>query len=559
MDEFYSLINSEASKDVFVNNTTTSFRNTVPNNLRLNERWKVALQSVCVNASFFSNVPKEVSKTNKHFIFCALNTLPTSFITIPEDNYTRETIIDFLQNQFSDVRRNTIVQPRIEVHEGIVSFVLTVRGCQLRINEDVCKWLNIDITGRDMVEEVGLDWYLQTNNYDNLDGDHEERVSVVVFKPDDFFQDTQIVFNIGEMNNLLPNIMKIKLGEMKQCLSSSGNHQNLAVIQFEEPNKYTNFYHEVAQKEYFSLQSDLIQTLSVKITDEADDELRIISHNPTFVKLKFKKMTTESLILRLSSRDSTDIYPENTPASFRIQLPRLMSLTGQNWQVALSSIIYPSQIVIADYLSTLDLWIEIDLQNHLGQWHRRLTIDLKEDRISTYQQLSFRINQKSLRIEHVLQFKIIIDRETQRTTYSAKGQMRIRMSPAMASLLGCSFNQFITDLTLPGEDRFIGIADIKRCMPASLALYTDFTSPIVAGGKYCRLLKFIPILRDLQERGGSPSVSYESHHMDFVNLPTTELQSLQFELKDGTGKPLVFEDNNNTAATFINLLLVKKM
>ena len=554
------LLNSEASKDVFVNNSTTSFRNTVPNNLRLNEQWKVALQSVCVNASFFSNLPKAVSKTNKHFIFCRYDSYPTSFITIPENNYTRESLIEFLLNQFLDVRTATVVVPNVEVRGEELLFILTVRNCQLRINEDVCRWLNIDTNGREVKEEIGIDWYLQLNDYDNLDaGDHLERVRVVVFKPDDFFGDTQIVFNIGELMNHLPKIIKIKLGEMKQSLSSSGNHQNLAIVQFEEPNIYTNFYHEVAQKEYFPLQPDLLQTLSIRITDEEDDELRIISHNPTFVKLKFKRMTSESLILRISSRDSTDIYPENTPASFRIQLPRLMSLRGQNWQVALSSIIYPSQILIPNYLATLDLWIEIDLQDQLTRWTKRQTMNLNENRIATYQDLQTRINEKSLRRAGTIQFKIRIDRDTQRTTYVATRQMRIRMSPAMASILGSSLNQFVTELTPPGQDRFIGIADIKRCMPTTLGLYTDFTNPIVAGGKYCRLLKFIPILRDLQERGVPASVSYESHHMDFVNLPTTELQSLQFELKDGEGKPVVFEDNNNTAATFINLLFVKRM
>ena len=557
MNEFYVLVNSEASKDIYVNNTSTSFVNVMPHNIQLNEKWQVALQSVCVETSFYTNVPKEVNKTNKHFIHCDDNSIPLFITTIPDKIYTVQSMLDFLHTSFfANIVRRTRIITSIIHREDMITFRIQLTRGQLRINEDVCKWLNIDTEGYEVVEDVGADYYFEEIVNPNI----YERVRVVLFQPEQHQRNgINIDFNLRTFPNLIPSMIKVKLDEMKQSLSSSGNHKDLAIAQFKAPQDYVSFYHEVIKKEYFPLNSNLLQTLSVKLTDEDNDELRIRYRHPTFIKLKFKSMSGSAFILRVSSRDSNNIYPENTAANFRTQLPKLMSLTGQNWQVALSSIIYPSQILLPDYLSKQDLWIRFEKQDaDQGEFIFRYELNLKNERILTYEDLVYAINTNSYRIHNRYMFRIRIDRNTLLVTYSSRRILRITVSPILASILGLNTHQFVTNQD--DDNVEIGTADIKRCMPNTLSVHTDFTSPIVAGGKYCRLLKFIPILQDLQATDGSvmSTVSYESHHMDFVNLSTTELQSLQFQLRDGVGKPLVFENNDNNAVTFINLLFQKQ-
>jgi hypothetical protein len=551
MNEFYMLLNSNASNDIFVDNSQTSFTNLIPNNVKLSEGWHVALQSLCVATSFSTNVPKEVRKTNKHIILCNSFGMPTKLISIPDNNYTKETMTAFLQNQFFETVRQSRLKTRIETLGDTTNFIVTATRCQIRINEDVCKWLNIDTTGRQLYEETHLDYFLNI-----VPSDDNEVIRVYIFEPDEFYEqtETEVFFNFQSLPRLMPSMIKVKLGEMKQSLSSYGNHQNLATIQFKPPNDFISFYYEAQQKEYFPLNSHLIQTLSIKLTDSIDDELNLFSHHPTFVKLKFKKMSTSSFILRLSSADSTDIYPENTASSFRIQLPKIISLNGHNWQVALSTILYPSEISLSDYLSHQDVWIEY-YRLHRNDWLLAHQYNFKNEKIRSFQHLEMILNANTYVARRQKQFRIKIHRNSKKTTYDSDMTLKIRMSKTLASMLGSSTDNFITDYR--ERNKLIGFADIKRCMPNTISLHTDFTSPIVAGGKYCRLLKFIPILQDLQATDGSvyPSVSYESHHMDFVNLSTSDLQSLQFELKDGVGKPLVFTNNN--IVTFVNLLFSK--
>ena len=53
-------------------------------------------------------------------------------------------------------------------------------------------------------------------------------------------------------------------------------------------------------------------------------------------------MNGDDFYLFLPSNASTDIYPNNNGSSFKIALPNNYELHGDEWQVALASIIYPN-------------------------------------------------------------------------------------------------------------------------------------------------------------------------------------------------------------------------
>ena len=55
-----------------------------------------------------------------------------------------------------------------------------------------------------------------------------------------------------------------------------------------------------------------------------------------------KKRMNDDFYLFLPSNASTDIYPQNNPSSFEIVLPNTYDLHGDDWQVALASIVYPT-------------------------------------------------------------------------------------------------------------------------------------------------------------------------------------------------------------------------
>ena len=61
--------------------------------------------------------------------------------------------------------------------------------------------------------------------------------------------------------------------------------------------------------------------------------------------------------LFLSSEDSKDLYPQNTPQDFTVQLPERIQLTGE-WTLALVEIEYPTSFSRNPPAS---LWFEVDL------------------------------------------------------------------------------------------------------------------------------------------------------------------------------------------------------
>jgi hypothetical protein len=47
--------------------------------------------------------------------------------------------------------------------------------------------------------------------------------------------------------------------------------------------------------------------------------------------------------LYISSRDSTDLYPQNTASNFRVQLPKYIQLDEGNWTCGVTQCVLPSR------------------------------------------------------------------------------------------------------------------------------------------------------------------------------------------------------------------------
>ena len=68
-------------------------------------------------------------------------------------------------------------------------------------------------------------------------------------------------------------------------------------------------------------------------------------------------MKQDHIFVHLSSFDSIDIYPENVPQNFKVQLPERIRLDG-SWTISLAEIEYPGKFL--DKKPTF-LYFEVDL------------------------------------------------------------------------------------------------------------------------------------------------------------------------------------------------------
>ena len=129
---------------------------------------------------------------------------------------------------------------------------------------------------------------------------------------------------------------------------------------------------------------------------------------------------SSSFYVVVASDASIDQYPENTPSSFKMQLPSQLHLS-EDWEVAMTHIIYPHtwENILSNQVSyllryngekewTLPIYLPRDTQNSRGfdQWYgdrirkclsRHLYQEWKEDQTS-WRQTMFLHSRKSQKL-----------------------------------------------------------------------------------------------------------------------------------------------------------------
>jgi hypothetical protein len=282
------------------------------------------------------------------------------------------------------------------------------------------------------------------------------------------------------------------------------------------------------------------------------------SRQPTFVKLSFKNMNSSSSFqVRLSSSDSLDIFPQNTAANFRVLLPRELSLLGNQWEVALSTIHYPSNIDPSPFLSPQDFWIRLEFASELVQWKPSL-ITFEPAEVVSGEAICKAITDKVHRLygEDVLMANMMVGGRMQ---YEAGRLINLQLSPLFAMVAAeldvvppKSSHAFT--LLRKQKVNLPSVVNLSRCLPQNLLIYSDVISPVISGGKYCNVLKLIPI--PLGKRANNYT-TYVSRHLDYADVASDRVQSMQFNVRAATGEDVVFTDQ--PALCYVTLVFRRKI
>ena len=72
-------------------------------------------------------------------------------------------------------------------------------------------------------------------------------------------------------------------------------------------------------------------------------------------------MSAQEFLIQVLSNDSIQFFPRNTNSNFRVQLPSPLNLSSSSeWDVALSSIQFPSKCEVSSFLQTSEFWLTIE-------------------------------------------------------------------------------------------------------------------------------------------------------------------------------------------------------
>jgi len=131
-------------------------------------------------------------------------------------------------------------------------------------------------------------------------------------------------------DNIRPQILNSKYSKDLLVFSPDYNHSNSYTLR------------DVKTIDFVPLLNNTLSSFNIKLLDENDNQLQILSGTPTIVKLVLKKMPPgkESFNVRLTSSPNKN-YPLNTITHFKVALPTPL-LLDKSWKVSLNSISHPT-------------------------------------------------------------------------------------------------------------------------------------------------------------------------------------------------------------------------
>jgi hypothetical protein len=314
-----------------------------------------------------------------------------------------------------------------------------------------------------------------------------------------------------------PKLIKVNLQEMVQYVRCVSLSQELHMFAINKSNLSPGslFYTVVEKREYFPICFTWLDKLSITLVDENNKQLKVGGGgHATFVKLHFRKKEINCNMetfppLRLSSRQSIDVYPENQANNFKIQLHDVLLPSSNlsehshmtDWEVALTSIYVPTKIDYEQIVRETDgIWIDIKLGGDINTAARRVVFDLPKDTLSCREFVT-KAN-KELKAtetakvwgEDQAPFKFY--EKTRGELYvEFNAPVRLRVSGLFCYLLGKANSMQAAPMVrqeIKGVQHF-GHLDFHRLHPNLLFIHCDFVGITAVGNSWSNVLQMINV------------------------------------------------------------------
>ena len=555
-DELYVIFASNGSSDTHPHNTLTDFVNVLPRDVTLPNKYKIALQGLSFNANF-TNVPNNVSSA-KYVGYAAThneyisNKETTAYVgaTFPFRIYTsfedlQRSLDEFkltIENGLGRGKFGTAKPSTLHEDAKINSFKLAGINIALWLHKGFCEWLQLPINlTRGTKQFEGTDYVL------------------FVF-PDEVASRYTSGVHPDILPTIYPSHVKVILEELQPALSSWGHHKDLAVVPLSDIqiDSGRNFYFEVKRKEYLPISEPTLTKVRIRLVDEFNQQLALLPGQPTFVKVKLKKLNMNSFMLRLSSADSKDLFSDNTNSSFRLQLPHPIDLNHEPYEVAVSTVHYPSIVNGLNSLNVDNFWVEFPTDDGVSRFDCSGNSGTGSLPIRDKEALLLAINMYTYTYFRSSRIRFFIAEGDRVFITLHGGKQKVRISALLARVLGHegvpshgSYDEVA--LIAEGERLYYGSSvNYDRLTPHSILLYSNLGKPIIVGSTYAKVLKLIPI----EKRTHVSVTSYESKHLDYIPLSENVISNLEFGLHDSAGLRISF---GNDRPVLINLLFRKIM
>jgi len=598
MDQPFYII-SNASKDIFPENTLTEFRNIFPKTLSFpeNDKWEVGLEAIGISSMFRNvNLPKpgipsiiaghdslidndgrityptykentvddETLDWHKELYFNLNKAQFGTWFEIPDKYYTKAdlyslcTLINVRVNsmclfyydgekisiRYHDPYNLNFPGTWVFLHKSFAdSFHFTstkIKKIRFRGNNKDKNRAIINSRRINLVE-IGSRLYIERPVIHN----GEEYLGYLITKDETIPYHGPLVselFDI-ELSQHMPELIKVQCDIIEPQILNNSYSQDLMVLNpdIHYTNKY--FFHEISRISYIPLLFNDIRQIKIRLVDENNDLLNLIEGQATIVKLRFKKNKNmvHNFYCRVTSK-ANEIYPENKINNFTVQLPSTKIL-DDNWKVSLNSITLPNSY------STF-------LPSRKKEHRAFICKSPTKPAIS----FNFRTDIKYTPSKIVSELNIFfIENNIGTVTLDYLGRITLNLKEDKlhfaigldcCKVLGFDSGQIISQdpnymiirpyPTSPNKIVFESPINCDYFRPNYFIIYANIVQPSIIGNQYSPILKVVPVL-DTKE----PFKLIDFKVREFYSIPNTELNEIKIELRTHDGELVNFLENDH--------------
>lgn len=517
-DSLHVIATSSASSSEYPDNINTSFVNILPQSIaEAATDYEVGFESICI-ANQFGNVPSSVYGSNEHILIYLHkpfqleegeeegwieNTVPNISISLKGTRYTAGSLVNYIK---SECRRQLTDPDLFAWHDLIFMAIPSTRLDMVTMRVADCTVLIRECLAAFLMSETQMEKYQRLTRSDG-----QKYLVLRADGPKLFVMERVIV----PARKVYPRLIKVCLKEMVQHVRNVSLPQELYMFAVDKSNisEGSIFYTVEENREYFPINQTRLEQLTINLVDENNCPIRVGGGgHATFVKLHFRRKASNNIMqnyppLRMSSRQSIDVYPNNRANNFKVQLTDLLlpaaNMADRNnvlvdWEVSLSSIYIPTRInydkIVSD--ESDGIWVEIKLGRGAIV---RILFDLPKD--LSCEEFVTQANEvlKEAEVDKVwgegvaapLKFSEKIRGELY-AEFSA--DLRIRVSGLFLYLLGRADSMRATPALFNIEKNSLehmGHLDFYRLHPSILMIHCDFVSITALGNNWSNVLQMI--------------------------------------------------------------------
>lgn len=580
---------SNASKDVFPNNTLAEFRNIFPKKLSFpeNDKWEVGLEAIGLTSmfrniylpkpgvpsiyvvheemdspSFRENIESDVLLDyHKEMLFnIEKGARFGTWFEMIDKYYTKADIYSlcslinvrckaFCLFQYDGERIKISYQDQYNMNY-IGTWVFLHETFVKTFHFNSCKMKNLQVRPENdenanskivSLVQIGANFYIERE----VNHSGEKYYGYFITKDPLTQYHTALEsdkFNIDE-NQQLPELIKVQCDIIEPQILNNSYSQDLLVLSADI--HYTNryFFHEIDKISYIPLLFNDISQIKITLVNENNQLLDLVSGHATIVKIRFRKnkKMIGNFYCRLTSK-ANEVYPNNKGNLFTVQLPSSKMLNDE-WKVSLNSINLPN-----------------NYSTFLPKKEKALHTLIYKTATKPAIAHEFKTNIKYTPSRLVSEINIFfVNNNIGRANIDNLGRLVFGLNETgcnfalgmdLAKVLGYETGQVIPNdpnymfirplTTTPKTITFESPIDCNYFRPNYFIVYSNLVQPSIIGNQYSPILKVVPVL-DSNE----PYKLLDFKVREFYRIQNTEMTEIRMELRTHDGELVNFLDDEH--------------